>query len=169
MKLAKQICPKPLTEAQRAQLGYDVVRLREIREVEAARLQALTAMPAETSFQTSPDAIAVTNPLPSLEAVRATAEEYSQELRGAGIERDRMREELRLARRAAIPDFMVGFFRYTEMVVPGAIEPGMSGPNNPSDSHSALMFRSGPANTRHEPQRRRKTRRPPRRKSRPPA
>lgn len=131
VKLGETNLPETFrAEAQRAQLGYDVIRLREIREVESARLRELTGIAKGTTIEIASDGDANSEQLAPVSELQAVAETYNQELRAAGIELDRMREELRLARRQAIPDFMVGL-RYTRMVVPDLIEPGMSAPENP--------------------------------------
>lgn len=131
VKLGETNLPETFrAEAQRAQLGYDVIRLKEIREVESARMRELTGDSVTPPIQILSDSLPSAEPLPRLEELQVYAEQYNQELRAAGIEQDRMREELRLARRQAIPDFMIGM-RYTRMVEPDLIEPGMSGPENP--------------------------------------
>lgn len=102
-------------ESQRAQLGYDLVLLQEMRATEAQRLRSVMGMYGENAIGPTED-VATPVPLaPSLEALAAVAERQNQELLAAGVEVERAGYQAKLARQAPIPDLMVGA-SYTDML-----------------------------------------------------
>ncbi|MGE3537865.1 MAG: TolC family protein [Candidatus Tectimicrobiota bacterium] len=110
-------------ESQRAQLGYDLLLLQEMRATEAQRLRAIMGMQGENDLGPTED---VAMPLPlgtSLQTLAAVAEQHNQELLAAGVEIERAGYQTRLARQAPIPDLMVGV-SYTDMLeVPSSKNP----------------------------------------------
>ena len=101
-------------ESQRAQLGYDLILLHEMRTTEAQRLGAILGLRGDSAIGPTED---VATPVPlgtSLEALAAVAERHNQELLAAGIEVERAGYQVQLARQAPIPDLMLGA-SYTDM------------------------------------------------------
>lgn len=95
-------------ESQRTQLGYDLVLLQEMRVAEMERLRAVAGMPKDWNISQLPDLaepLAFNQPL---EALQEQAEHFNQELAAAGIEVERAQYQTQLARRAPIPDVMLG-------------------------------------------------------------
>lgn len=106
-------------ESQRAQLGYDLILLREMRKTQEERLRATLGGWASTEGRTE-DADDPTTLTAKLEQLLPLAEANNQELAMAEKGVEKAASERRLARQAPLPDFMIGM-RYTEMVD----EPGM--------------------------------------------
>lgn len=101
-------------ESQRAQLGYDLVLLKEMRATEAQRLRSAMGLSGNNELGPTQD-IAMPVPLgESLERLNEIAERHNQELLAAGVDVERAGYQSKLARRAAIPDLMVGA-SYTNM------------------------------------------------------
>ena len=102
-------------ESQRAQLGYDLVLLEQMRAAEAERLRAVLGLPARTALGDTEDVGEPAEIGESIERLQETAERHNQELAAAGVEVQRANYDLKLARRAAIPDLMIGA-NYARMV-----------------------------------------------------
>jgi outer membrane protein TolC len=94
-------------ESQRAQLGYDVVRLQEMRQTEVARLRAVVGVLRDRGLPPLPDLVEPPDVTPSFEALQVQAERYNQELAASGLEVERAQYQSQLARRAPIPDVML--------------------------------------------------------------
>ncbi len=102
-------------ESQRAQLGYDLLLLHEMRATEAQRLRSIMGLRGESAIGPTED---VATPVPlgtSLEALSVVAERHNQELLAAGVEVERAGYQVKLARQAPIPDLMIGA-SYTDML-----------------------------------------------------
>lgn len=102
-------------ESQRAQLGYDLVLLEQMRAAEAERLRAVLGLPARAQLGPTED---VAEPLQlgeTIERLQEIALQHNQELAAAGVEVQRAQYDVKLARRAPIPDLMIGA-NYTRMV-----------------------------------------------------
>lgn len=91
-------------QAQLAQLQYDRILVRELRETEQARLRSLLLLPPGTPLGPAapPPFQPVTTDLPTL---TARAEAHNQELQAAGRAVDKALAGLDLARQGRIPDF----------------------------------------------------------------
>lgn len=90
--------------SQRAQLGYDLVVLQEIRLAEMARLRAVTGRAQDWQI---PQVPALPTPpafTPPLEALQAQAAQYNQELATAGLMVVQAQYHTQLAARAPLPD-----------------------------------------------------------------
>jgi outer membrane protein TolC len=94
-------------ESQRAQLGYDLVRLTEMRQAETARLRAVVGAQRDWEMPPVPDLAEPPDVLPPFEALQAQAEHDNQELAAAGLEVTRAQYQTQLARHAPIPDVML--------------------------------------------------------------
>jgi len=95
-------------ESQRAQLGYDLVLLREMRTAEEEGLRAIAGAGHELNLGPTQE---IAEPVPlatSLEDLHAVAQQHNQELGAAGIEIERAEFQSKLARRAPIPDLTIG-------------------------------------------------------------
>ncbi len=93
-------------EAQLAQLDYDLVRLRELRETEAERIRTIAGLPPGTPLGPAvPPAFRAVEL--DLEALVTLAQGHNEELRIAGVEVDRAGLEVELARQSRVPDFDV--------------------------------------------------------------
>lgn len=95
-------------EAQRAQLDYDLVLLRQMRDTEAARLRAAAGLERGTPIGVTQEAHEPSGHLPRLEVLDRLVRAHSQELAAAGAEVERAREKVVEARLVRKPDFMVG-------------------------------------------------------------
>ncbi len=92
-------------ESQRAQLGYDLVLLEEMRQAEEEALRSLLALPPGRPIGPTEDVAA---PIPLQEPPQRLyqlAQQNNQELLAAGVELDKSRLQAKLARRSLIPDF----------------------------------------------------------------
>jgi outer membrane protein TolC len=101
-------------ESQRAQLGYDLVLLTEMRKAERERLRALLGLDAQAAIGATED---VAEPIAfgeTTERLQEIAQQHNQELAAAGVDVQRAQYDLKLARRAPIPDLMIGA-NYTRM------------------------------------------------------
>ena len=109
VEVAKPKLPETFrAESQRAQLSYDLVLLKEMRTAEAERLRSTAGLPRNLVLGPTED-VAEPGPLgESLEKLQEIAEAHNQELAAAGIEIERAQLQTKLARRAPIPDLMVG-------------------------------------------------------------
>ncbi len=95
-------------ESQRAQLGYDLVLLKEMRLAEAERLKAVMGADAHIEIGRTQD-VGVPPPLQTpLDKLRDIALAHNQELAAAGVEVQRARYQAKYARRAPIPDLTIG-------------------------------------------------------------
>ena len=94
-------------QAQVAQLGYDVVLLRELQEVEIARLLALLDLPSGTPLGPAAP-VALPAAVPALADLEAAALRGRQELQMAAAEVAKAEAGQRLARRERLPMFTVG-------------------------------------------------------------
>lgn len=94
-------------EAQRSQLGYDLVMLDQMRDAEAARLRAATGS-AELTTAGTEELAALPGRLPAKEALEKLAVAHNQELASAGVELERARDQVQQARLVRAPDFSVG-------------------------------------------------------------
>jgi outer membrane protein TolC len=95
-------------ESQRAQLGYDLVLLQEMRAVEMERLRTVTGGTQDwhlSQIQELAEPLAFNQPF---EALQEQAEHFNQELAAAGIEVERTQYQTQLARRTPIPDVRLG-------------------------------------------------------------
>jgi outer membrane protein, heavy metal efflux system len=108
-EVAKPKLPEKFrAESQQAQLGYDLILLREMRMAELARLRAAVGsrpdwQPAATTELAEPP-----ESIGTLESLQDQAERFNQELSAAGLEVERAEFQTKLARRAPIPDLMIG-------------------------------------------------------------
>jgi cobalt-zinc-cadmium efflux system outer membrane protein len=107
--MAKPKLPETFrAESQRAQLGYDLVLLKEMRTAEAERLRSTAGLPRNLELGPTED-VAEPGPLgEALEKLQEIAAAHNQELAAAGVEVERAQLQTKLARRAPIPDLMVG-------------------------------------------------------------
>jgi outer membrane protein TolC len=94
-------------ESQRTQLGYDLLRLTEMRQAEMTRLGAVVGAQRDWEMPLVPELAEPPDVLPPFEALQAQAEHYNQELAAAGLEVERAQYQTQLARRAPIPDVML--------------------------------------------------------------
>ncbi|HEY3319315.1 MAG TPA: TolC family protein [Planctomycetota bacterium] len=97
-------------ESQRAQLANDLILLKEIRASETERLRATIGAPKRFALGTTEDVAEPTEISETIEKLQETAEKHNQELAAAGVEVERAKYQSQLARRAPIPDLMVGGF-----------------------------------------------------------
>jgi outer membrane protein TolC len=95
-------------ESQRAQLGYDLVLLQEMRVAEVERLRAVAGMPKDWQMAQVPDLAEPREFNQPLEKLQEQAGQFNQELAAAGIEVERAQYQTQLARRAPLPDVMLG-------------------------------------------------------------
>ncbi len=102
-------------EAQRAQLGYDLIFLREMRQTEEARLRAILGEENPTPLGRTLDVTDPTTATANLRELTRLAETNNQELAQARRTVVKAKTERRLARQAPFPDFMIGV-NYTDMV-----------------------------------------------------
>ena len=86
-----------------------------MRAAEAERLRTILGSPARTALGDTADVGEPAEIGESIERLQETAERHNQELAAAGVEVQRANYDLKLARRAAIPDLMIGA-NYTRMV-----------------------------------------------------
>lgn len=94
-------------EAQRGQLGYDLVLLTQMRDAESARLRAATGSP--DLVVGGPEEVGVIpERLPEKDALERLAVAHNQELATAGVELERARDQVQQARLVRTPDFSVG-------------------------------------------------------------
>ncbi|MCY3024646.1 MAG: TolC family protein [Planctomycetota bacterium] len=114
-------------ESQRAQLGYDLVLLKEMRATEAERLRAMLGLTAREGLGATEDVAEPAELAETLERLQEVATAHNQELAAAGVEIARAQYDLKLAHRAAIPDLMLGA-NYTRM---DEKQREMMGVNNP--------------------------------------
>jgi outer membrane protein TolC len=123
-EVAKPKLPETFrAESQRAQLGYDLILLKEMREAEVAKLRAITGL-LDQSVLGPTEEIAAPPPLATrLEEIQKIAEAHNQELAAAGVEVERAGLQRKLAHRAPIPSLMVGagYMRTGDM--PGGPDP----------------------------------------------
>lgn len=106
-EVAKPKLPEQFrAESQRAQLGYDLVLLEEMRETEAARLRAMLDMKGTMTIGPTGDVGEPAEFGEPLERLQELAEHHNQELAAAGIEVERSQLQSKYARRAPIPDLM---------------------------------------------------------------
>ncbi len=92
-------------ESQRAQLGYDLILLEEMRQAEAEALRAVLGLAPSDSLGATAE---VAEPIPfggPVGRLQEIARMHNQELQAAGVEVERARLGVRLAKRAPIPDF----------------------------------------------------------------
>ncbi len=94
-------------EAQRSQLGYDLVLLEQMRDAESARLRSATGVP-ELVVTVTEEVGVVPERLPLLKALERAAEAQNQELAAAGVEVQRARDQVAQARLSSVPDFALG-------------------------------------------------------------
>jgi outer membrane protein, heavy metal efflux system len=94
-------------EAQRSQLGYDLVLLQQMRDAETARLQAAVGSP-ELAVTATEELGEVPERLPEKAALERTAEAHNQELAAAGVEVERAQDQVVQARLVRTPDFSLG-------------------------------------------------------------
>jgi outer membrane protein TolC len=108
-ELAKPKLPETFrAESQVAQLGYDLILLREMRTAEEERLRASSGV--GPTLNVGPTQ-AVAEPVPlavPIEELQAVALQHNQELAAAGIELERAEYQSKLARRMPIPDLTIG-------------------------------------------------------------
>ncbi|OGV74125.1 MAG: hypothetical protein A3K19_27065 [Lentisphaerae bacterium RIFOXYB12_FULL_65_16] len=102
-------------ESQRAQLGYDLVLLEEMRRAESARLRAVLGLPATVAIGVTEDVADPVEIADPFDRLRELATLYNQDLAAAGVDVERAQAQRDLARRAPIPDLMIGT-NYTRMV-----------------------------------------------------
>jgi outer membrane protein TolC len=95
-------------ESQKAQLAYDAVLLTEMKRAEVERLRSLVGAPEGTPIGAIADVDEPTEYLPPLEHLQSLSREHNQELASAGVETDRARDLVRLARLAPLPELMIG-------------------------------------------------------------
>lgn len=101
-------------ESQRAQLANDIILLTEMRVTESQRLRSIMGMNGNSELGSTED-VALPAPLgESLEHLNEIAERHNQELQAAGVDVEKAVYQSKLARRAPIPDLMVGA-SYTDM------------------------------------------------------
>lgn len=94
-------------EAQRSQLGYDLVLLARMRDAEVARLRAATGSP-DLAVAAVEELGEVPARLPELASLEVSAGANNQELAAAGVEIERARDQVAQARLSRAPDFSVG-------------------------------------------------------------
>lgn len=94
-------------EAQRSQLGYDLVLLQQMRDAEVARLRAATGSP-QLAVTTTAEIGEIPARLPEVAVLERTAEAHNQELAAAGVELERARDQVAQARLVRTPDFSLG-------------------------------------------------------------
>lgn len=95
-------------ESQRAQLGYDIVLLKEMRTAEEERLRATAGLTGDAGIGPTAE---VAGPVPlaqKVEDLQAIAEKHNQELLAAGVEVAHAEDQVKLAHRAPIPDLVIG-------------------------------------------------------------
>lgn len=95
-------------ESQRAQLSYDLVQLKEIRAATVEQLRSALAAPADTAIGPTDDVADPVEMGEGVEALQQIAQQRNQELAAAGVEVERAKYQAKLARRAPIPDLMLG-------------------------------------------------------------
>ncbi|MGD0093535.1 MAG: TolC family protein, partial [Planctomycetota bacterium] len=114
-EVAKPKLPETFrAESQRAQLGYDLVLLHEMRAAEAERLRSGLGLPARAELGGTADVAEPAELGEALEHLQEIATLHNQELAVAGIEVERAQYEVQQAHRAPIPDLMLGA-NYTAM------------------------------------------------------
>jgi cobalt-zinc-cadmium efflux system outer membrane protein len=127
-EVAKPKLPETFrAESQRAQLGYDLVLLREMRAAEAERLRSGLGLPARAELGGTEDVAEPAELGETLEHLMEIATAHNQELAAAGVEVERAQYEVKQAHRAPIPDLMIGA-NYTAM---GEQQRKMMGVDNP--------------------------------------
>ena len=108
-EIAKPKLPEMFrAESQRAQLGYDIILLKEMREAEAQRLRGIMGLNEKIEIGHLQD---VSDPVPlgvDIEKLEEVAKAHNQELAAAGIEVEKAQFQTALAKRAPIPSLTVG-------------------------------------------------------------
>ncbi|MBI4860520.1 MAG: TolC family protein [Candidatus Riflebacteria bacterium] len=95
-------------ESQKAQLAHDLILLTEMRRAEVERLRGLLGAPEGTPIGATSDVVEPTGDLPPLEHLQSLSLKYNQELASSGVEVDKARDQVRLARLAPLPELMIG-------------------------------------------------------------
>lgn len=95
-------------ESQRAQLGYDLTMLREMRQAEVEDLRTCCGLPENTEIGRTEDVAEPPVLNLTLDQLAAIAQKHNQELAAAGIEVERAGLQRKLAQRAPIPRLTVG-------------------------------------------------------------
>lgn len=108
-EVAKPKLPETFrAESQRAQLGYDLILLREMRQSEVEGLRTICGLPPSADMGRTAELADPPEFKFTLDQLVAIAQQYNQELAAAGVEVERAALQTKLARRAPIPKLMAG-------------------------------------------------------------